>query len=361
MNDAQQSIIAYCRPGYEVDTGNEITELATQKALYGYPVFKAGEGYIRFQFHVPEHAEQFINEVAVSDTIFPRQMFLVLASIAIEDKSDRIGPVLNALAQSDISRCGSLFVDYPDTEDGKALAKLCRKFAVPLRQALRAKELLTRKEQLNLAALHVFFTSGEACYVGVSQAKMRSPFENGICRLKFPPKAPSRSTLKLEEALLTMLSARQRDAICRAGARAVDLGACPGGWTYQLVSRDMHVEAVDNGKMADDLMATGLVDYRAEDGFKYRPQMGHVELLVCDMIEKPDRVAVLMANWLTRNWATHAIFNLKLPMKRRYETVRAAIEAVGSQLASANINASMVIRHLYHNRDEVTVAVIRKN
>lgn len=78
MNDAQQSIIAYCRPGYEVDTGNEITELATQKALYGYPVFKAGEGYIRFQFHVPEHAEQFINEVAVSDTIFPRQMFLVL-------------------------------------------------------------------------------------------------------------------------------------------------------------------------------------------------------------------------------------------------------------------------------------------
>ena len=228
-------------------------------------------------------------------------------------------------------------------------------------QALRAKELLTRKEQLNLAALHVFFTSGEACYVGVSQAKMRSPFENGICRLKFPPKAPSRSTLKLEEALLTMLSARQRGAICRAGARAVDLGACPGGWTYQLVSRDMHVEAVDNGKMADDLMATGLVDYRAEDGFKYRPQMGHVELLVCDMIEKPDRVAVLMANWLTRNWATHAIFNLKLPMKRRYETVRAAIEAVGSQLASANINASMVIRHLYHNRDEVTVAVIRKN
>jgi 23S rRNA (cytidine2498-2'-O)-methyltransferase len=89
--------------------------------------------------------------------------------------------------------------------------------------------------------------------------------------------------------------------------------------------------------------------------------MGHVELLVCDMIEKPDRVAVLMANWLTRNWATHAIFNLKLPMKRRYETVRAAIEAVGSQLASANIKTTMVIRHLYHNRDEVTVEVISKN
>jgi len=361
MSSAQQSIIAYCRQGYEVDTGNELTELATQKALYGYPVFKTGEGFIRFQFHAPEHAERFIREVAVSDTIFPRQMFLVLDTIAIEDKSDRIGPVLNALAQSDSYRCGTLFVDYPDTEDGKALAKLCRKFTVPLRQALRAKEYLTRKEQLKLPALHVFFISGEACYVGVSQATMRSPFENGICRLKFPPKAPSRSTLKLEEALLTMLSEQERSALCRPGARAVDLGACPGGWTYQLVSREMHVEAVDNGKMDEDLMATGLVDYRAEDGFKYRPQQGHVALLVCDMIEQPDRVAQLMASWLVKNWGTHAIFNLKLPMKRRYETVYGAIQAVEAKLASANIMATIKVRHLYHNRDEVTVAVLRKN
>lgn len=361
MSVATQSIIAYCRAGYEVDTGNELTAIATERELYGFPVFKPGEGYVRFQFHSAEDAAKFVNDVPVQETIFPRQLFLLLGEVQLEDKSDRIGPLLDSLNEQAPDRCGTLWVEYPDTDDGKTLAKLCRKLAVPLRQALRAKDYLSRKEQLNLPALHLFFTSGEHYFIGLSQAKRRSPFENGICRLKFPPKAPSRSTLKLEEALLTMLTAGQREAICRPGARAVDLGACPGGWTYQLVSRDMHVEAVDNGKMADDLMATGLVDYRAEDGFKYRPQMGHVELLVCDMIEKPDRVAVLMANWLTRNWATHAIFNLKLPMKRRYETVRTAIDAVGSQLASANINARMVIRHLYHNRDEVTVAVIREN
>lgn len=361
MSNNSVNIVAYCRPGYEVDTANEITAITTEREWFGYPTFKSGQGYISFQFYDPSHAIKFVSDVPVAATIFPRQLFLVLAEINIEDKSDRIGPLLDALSGVNIQRCGTLFVDYPDTEDGKTLAKLCRKFAVPLRQALRAKDYLTRKEQLHLPALHVFFTSGEHCYVGISQAKTRSPFENGICRLKFPPMAPSRSTLKLEEALLTMLTAAQRDGICRAGARAVDLGACPGGWTYQLVNREMHVEAVDNGKMADDLMATGLVDYRAEDGFKYRPQMGHVELLVCDMIEKPDRVAALMANWLTRNWAAHAIFNLKLPMKRRFETVIAAKQAIESQLASANIKASIAIRHLYHNRDEVTVAVIREN
>lgn len=40
---------------------------------------------------------------------------------------------------------------------------------------------------------------------------------------------------------------------------AVDLGACPGGWTYQLVKRNMWVSSVDNGPMAQSLMDTGQV------------------------------------------------------------------------------------------------------
>ncbi len=138
----------------------------------------------------------------------------------------------------------------------------------------------------------------------------------GIHRLKFPTDAPSRSTLKLEEAIVTMLDARQREQVLRAGGRAVDLGACPGGWTYQLVQREMYVEAVDNGLIADSLMKTGLVGHFAEDGFTYRPEYGRVDLLVCDMIEQPDRVARLMGDWLVKQLADHAIFNLKLPMKK---------------------------------------------
>ena len=37
--------------------------------------------------------------------------------------------------------------------------------------------------------------------------------------------------------------------------------------------------------------------------------------VVCDMVEKPSRVATLMANWLIGDHARHAMFNLKLPMK----------------------------------------------
>jgi 23S rRNA C2498 (ribose-2'-O)-methylase RlmM len=40
------------------------------------------------------------------------------------------------------------------------------------------------------------------------------------------------------------------------------------------------------------------------------------------MVEKPAKVAALMAQWLVNGWCRETIFNLKLPMKKRYEEVR---------------------------------------
>ncbi len=107
----------------------------------------------------------------------------------------------------------------------------------------------------------------------------------GIPRLKFPTGAPSRSTLKLEEAFLTFLSERERADKLKPGMSAVDLGAAPGGWTWQLVKRGLRVAAVDNGPMAEALMASGLVEHCRIDGFRYRPAQP-VDWLVCDIVEQ---------------------------------------------------------------------------
>ena len=80
----------------------------------------------------------------------------------------------------------------------------------------------------------------------------------------------------------------------------------------------MQVQAVDNGAMDEGLMATGLVDYFAEDGFIYKPWNKRVDWLVCDMVEKPDRVAALMASWVCRDWCEEAMFNLKLPIEKAF-------------------------------------------
>ena len=141
--------------------------------------------------------------------------------------------------------------------------------------------------------------------------------------------------------------------------RAVDLGACPGGWTYQLVKRNMWVYSVDNGPMAQSLMDTGQVTWLREDGFKFRPTRSNISWMVCDMVEKPAKVAALMAQWLVNGWCRETIFNLKLPMKKRYEEVSHNLAYIQAQLDEHGINAQIQARQLYHDREEVTVHVRR--
>ncbi|HBS3335150.1 TPA: 23S rRNA (cytidine(2498)-2'-O)-methyltransferase RlmM, partial [Klebsiella pneumoniae] len=243
--------------------------------------------------------------------------------------------------------------------ESKELMKFCRKFTVPLRAALREAGVLTNYETPKRPVVHVFFIAPGCCYTGYSYSNNNSPFYMGIPRLKFPSDAPSRSTLKLEEAFHVFIPADEWDERLANGMYAVDLGACPGGWTYQLVKRNMWVSSVDNGPMAQSLMDTGQVTWLREDGFRYRPNRNNISWMVCDMVEKPAKVAALMAQWLVNGWCRETIFNLKLPMKKRYEEVSQNLAYIQAQLDEHGVNAQIQARQLYHDREEVTVHVRR--
>ena len=172
----------------------------------------------------------------------------------------------------------------------------------------------------------------------------------GIARLKFPRAAPSRSTLKLEEAFLVLLTEAERARWLAPGGTAVDLGAAPGGWTWQFVQRGLRVIAVDNGPLDAALLESGLVEHRREDGFRFRPARP-VDWLVCDMVEQPQRVTQLIGDWLEQGSARRAIFNLKLPMKKRQAMVAECLVALRARLPQAIVRA----KQLYHDREEVTV------
>jgi len=237
--------------------------------------------------------------------------------------------------------------------------KFCRKFTVPLRASLRANKILLNYESAKRPVVHVFFIAPGTCYVGYSLPENNSPFFMGIPRLKFPSDAPSRSTLKLEEAFHIFIPADEWDERLASGMYAVDLGACPGGWTYQLVKRNMWVSSVDNGPMAQSLMETGQVIHLREDGFRYKSTSTKNYWLVCDMVEKPAKVAALMCDWLVNGWCREAIFNLKLPMKKRYEEVSNILERIDERLKENGVNAEIFAKQLYHDREEVTVHIRR--
>lgn len=344
-----KGIVLYCRAGFEGECAAEIQQWAADRGVHGYCRARPGQAFVVFFPHQPASLAHLAPQLQLQELVFARQFFFLLQAFDDLPPRDRLGPILQALQDR---RYDSLLVEYPDTNEGKALSPLCRKFSRPLSRALEERGQLDAHGQED-RRLHVFFHASGSALVGDVDPGKAAPWPLGILRLKFPREAPSRSTLKLEEALHVFLSPQERAQRLREGLTAVDLGAAPGGWTWQLVRHGLQVTAVDNGPMAENLMATGQVEHVRADGFKYRPPRP-VNWLVCDMVEKPSRVAALMADWLVCGEAQEAIFNLKLPMKKRLATVDACRDLIGERLADAGLSASLRVRHLYHDREEVT-------
>ncbi len=352
------SIVLYCRPGFEKECGAEIQEKAAWNEMYGYLELKKNQGLVLFHLQNPDDGEALIKKIPLKRLIFTRQWFVTLTGKIDLPDYNRVEAIVEALGSE--WKYDDLRMETADTNDGKALSKFCRKLSVPLRQGLRKANLLTgKKDSFNAdqdgTILHALFLSGQEVILGFSLARNSSPHVMGIPRLKFPSQSPSRSTLKLDEAFLYFIPRQEWDTRLTSGMNAVDLGSAPGGWTYQLVRRGMMVTAIDNGPMAESLMETGQVKHKMMDGFKYVPMKQNVYWLVCDMIEKPQRVAKLMSEWLLNGYCKEAMFNLKLPMKGRYSQVTNDLQSIKDAFSEHNVKYELFAKHLYFDREEITV------
>lgn len=350
------SLVLYCRPGFEKDCGAEIQEKAAWNNVFGYLQILKNQGIVYFHLHDDSNADELMQRLPLKRLIFTREWFLTIAELVELPAQNRVEAIAEVMGDEYIY--DELRVETPDTNEGKELSKFCRKLSVPLRQHLRKSGVLAKKEEPEFAEgviLHALFLSGQEVVLGYSYRFNTSPFAMGIMRLKFPQQSPSRSTLKLDEAFLTFIPKKEHEQRLTSGLVAVDLGASPGGWTYQLVRRGMMVQSVDNGPMAESLMETGQVKHYQYDGFKFRPAKKNVYWLVCDMIEKPSRVAKLMAQWLIDGDCKEAMFNLKLPMKGRYAEVTKNLQTIKDMFAEEGHNYEMYAKHLYYDREEVTV------
>ncbi|MEZ5505829.1 MAG: 23S rRNA (cytidine(2498)-2'-O)-methyltransferase RlmM [Gammaproteobacteria bacterium] len=346
-----QQLLITCRAGLESDIAAEIQGKAAAAGVPGFVRAQANQGFIVFEGYQPDSAEHLVQRLPFSELIFARQWMVVLSHVQLEEKADRVSPILEALGSGPAFH--GCWLTFPDTNDGKSLSRLTRKLERPLFKALSPLEKSPGKAGW---VAQVFFLSGDDFWVGLTPVKNASPWELGYPRLRQPSTAPSRSTLKLEEAWLQLIPEHLRAIYIKPFQKAVDLGAAPGGWTWQLVHRGMQVVAVDNGPMDKGLMDSGQVTHLREDAFTYKPPR-QVDWLVCDIVEKPARVAELMERWLTKGWCRFAVFNLKLPMKKRWQEVDQILTRLRDELDAAGIQYQLAARQLYHDREEITVFV----
>ena len=292
--------------------------------------------------------------------IFARQLLWQVATVSIPATGDRASGIVQSIAEELLPASGGnafsgFYFETPDTDSAKELSGFCKSLTRPVENALNKLKLLPKgKGAAHLPRINLLMTNNQTVLITLTDVGNSSEWTMGIPRLKFPPSAPSRSTLKLEEAFHVFLGSSGISQHLKAGMTAVDLGACPGGWTYQLVKQGIQTTAIDNGAIDEKLMATGLVTHLREDAFRYRPHE-RVDWLVCDVVEQPSRISELMADWFVHGHCDRAIFNLKLPMKRRYHEVIECLERFGKTLERSGLKANISAKQLYHDRKEVTV------
>jgi len=343
------ALLCYCRAGFEPELAAELTERAAGAGYAGYARTDRHSGYVEF---VTDDAAALSRALPFADLIFARQKLLRLSDLRDIAAADRITPIIAALDAIDAGGpYGELWIEHPDSDEGKPLAGLARSFGNALRPALRKAGKLTREDDARWPRLHVVFLAGNHVALAMADPRDSAPWPLGIPRLRMHADAPSRSALKLEEALIALLTVDERARLLREGMRGADLGAAPGGWTWVLVRNGLHVTSIDNGPLRQHLLDSGRVDHLRADGFSWQPK-SPLDWMVCDMVEQPRRVAERMATWLREGWCRHAIFNLKLPMKKRWDETRLCLDLFGQQARKPLLVRA---RQLYHDREEITV------
>ncbi len=313
------ALLLYCRAGFEKECAQEIAAACAAREVSGFVRARPDAGFVEYVLHEPDGNRNAIAGIRFDDLVFARQFLFALPWLRDLPVTDRLSALLPAIASLG-TRFSAVLLETADTNEAKELSAFLRRFRSIVDATLKREGLLAGNDG-SLPRLHLFFAGSSNVCIAISDPANSSHWEMGVPRLRMPAQAPSRSTLKLAEAFQHWLSADDEAELLHEGITAVDLGAAPGGWTWQLVRRGVHVIAVDNGPLDSRLLETGLVEHVRADGFRFRPRWP-VQWMVCDMVEQPIRVAELVAEWLANGWCTHTIFNLKLPCDPRPNTQR---------------------------------------
>ncbi|RZF21590.1 hypothetical protein DAY19_07840 [Halobacteriovorax vibrionivorans] len=167
-----------------------------------------------------------------------------------------------------------------------------------------------------------------------------SPFPGGYTTITDDKQAPSRAFKKLVEAQLVLGNEIKEDETL------VDLGACPGGWSYVALNQGAQVTSIDRSPLREDLMPK--VNFSAEDAFKFMTEDGF-DWVVSDIICTPDRILELIETWATPQKCKNFVFTIKFKGSDSYDILQSFKKKLHS------LDYDCILRQLNVNKNEVMV------
>jgi 23S rRNA (cytidine2498-2'-O)-methyltransferase len=199
------------------------------------------------------------------------------------------------------------------------------------------------------ALVQLLLTEPEHGFLSVARAplphllrRLVSPFPRGELPVASDKSAPCRAFAKLVEA------EQRLGRPLGPGETCVDLGACPGSWTYVALQRGTRVTAVDRSPLRPDLMRHPLLTFHRGDAFTFTPPRP-VDWLLCDVIAAPDRSIDLVLEWCRKRLCRHFVVTIKFKGTAEYPV----LERLKAELAP--LTSDFTLTRLCANKNEVCV------
>lgn len=150
---------------------------------------------------------------------------------------------------------------------------------------------------------------------------------------------PSRAYLKLWE----FFTVYAPEAIEKG--TAIDVGSCPGGWTWVLRTLDFkNVISVDKAPIEKRIMDLGNIEFRQESAFGLDPNnFDEIDWFCSDIICYPERLLNLVKRFLESGKVNNFVCTIKYQAETDWENTLKFLEIPGSKIV-----------HLHHNKHEVT-------
>lgn len=180
----------------------------------------------------------------------------------------------------------------------------------------------------------------------LASADCSSPYKNGMIEfIEDKVNPPSRAYLKLWDAF-TATGVRPL-----AGQTCLDMGACPGGWTWVLAELGCKVISVDKAPLDPRVMKMRGITYRQESAFGLDPKaIGPVDWFFSDIICYPARLLTLVQKWMESGLVKNFCCTIKFQGETDFKTAAAFAAIPGSE-----------VRHLSHNKHELTWLKLDQN
>jgi 23S rRNA (cytidine2498-2'-O)-methyltransferase len=196
------------------------------------------------------------------------------------------------------------------------------------------------------------FVKNKVAFIGVSLTSNNlSKWSGGVCRLRWEDNQICRSEFKLLEVIQVL------DLDIARYKKALDLGAAPGGWTRVLLSKGLHVVAVDPAELNPMIKANkNVIHFKCSAQNFLKRNRTKFDVIVDDMkIEayKTVNLINLMQRYL--NISGVVVVTIKLPKNNYNLVIKKSIELLEKHYCIC------FSKQLFHNRSEITMVLRHSN